>query len=165
MTTTPPAPESTGPPRRAVARRRRWPKVVLAVGIALVLVFGGLAVYAYTLSNRVTQNITRGVDLPGDPAETPRPVNETGTLNYVLLGSDSRDPDNEANGRSDSIMVVHLNADADQGLHHLLPAGHVREHPRARPEQDQRRVRPRRARRSPYARWRACWTSGWITSC
>jgi len=110
MTTTPPAPESTGPPRRAVARRRRWPKVVLAVGIALVLVFGGLAVYAFTLSNRVTQNITRGVDLPGDPSETPRPVNETGTLNYVLLGSDSRDPENEGNGRSDSIMVVHLNA-------------------------------------------------------
>ena len=27
----------------------------------------------------------------------------------MLLGSDSRDPDNEANGRSDSIMVVHLN--------------------------------------------------------
>ena len=95
MTTTPPAPESTGPPRRAVARRRRWPKVVLAVGIALVLMIGGLAVYAYTLSNRVTQNITRGVDLPGDPSETPRPVNETGTLNYVLLGSDSRDPDRQ----------------------------------------------------------------------
>jgi LCP family protein required for cell wall assembly len=35
-------------------------------------------------------------------------VTETGTLNYVLLGSDSRDPDNDANGRSDTIMVVHL---------------------------------------------------------
>jgi LCP family protein required for cell wall assembly len=28
----------------------------------------------------------------------------------VLLGSDSRDPGNEGNGRSDTIMVVHLNA-------------------------------------------------------
>jgi len=110
MTTTPPDPESPGPPRRAVARRRRWPKVVLAVSILLVVVIGGLAVYAYTLTNRVTQNITRGVDLPDDQSEAPRPVNETGTLNYVLLGSDSRDPDNEANGRSDSIMVVHLNS-------------------------------------------------------
>jgi len=31
-------------------------------------------------------------------------------LNYVLLGSDSRDPGNEGNGRSDTIMMVHLNA-------------------------------------------------------
>jgi LCP family protein required for cell wall assembly len=31
-------------------------------------------------------------------------------LNYVLLGSDSRDPGNEGNGRSDTIMLVHLNA-------------------------------------------------------
>jgi LCP family protein required for cell wall assembly len=108
MTTTPPAPAPPDAPRRA-SSRRRWPKVVLIVAIALALVVGGLAVYAYTLSNRVTQNITRGVDLPGDPSDTPRPVNDTGTLNYVLLGSDSRDPDNEANGRSDSIMVVHLN--------------------------------------------------------
>jgi LCP family protein required for cell wall assembly len=110
MTTTPPAPAPPDAARRAETARRRWPKVVLIVTVALALVVGGLAVYAYTLSNRVTQNITRGVDLPGDPSETPRPVNETGTLNYVLLGSDSRDPDNEANGRSDSIMVVHLNA-------------------------------------------------------
>ena len=47
------------------------------------------------------------------PGQTARPTKEpleTGTLNYVLLGSDSRDPDNEGNGRSDSIMVVHLNA-------------------------------------------------------
>ena len=104
MTQTPhtPAPPAARP--RRAAPRRRWRKVLLAVSILLVLVLGGLAVYAYTLSNRLTQNITRGVDLP---SETPRP--ETGTLNYVLLGSDSRDPDNEANGRSDSIMVVHLN--------------------------------------------------------
>ncbi len=69
-----------------------------------------------TIDRSVTQNITRGVDLPGDdpsPGQTARPTKEpleTGTLNYVLLGSDSRDPDNEGNGRSDSIMVVHLNA-------------------------------------------------------
>ena len=46
---------------------------------------------------------------PGAARPTKEPQ-ETGTLNYVLLGSDSRDPDNAGNGRSDSIMVVHLNA-------------------------------------------------------
>ena len=110
MTTTPPAPGPPDAPRRGETPRRRWPKVLLIVSIALAMIGGGLAVYAYTLSNRVTDNITRGVELPGDASETPRPINETGSLNYVLLGSDSRDPDNKANGRSDSIMVVHLNA-------------------------------------------------------
>jgi polyisoprenyl-teichoic acid--peptidoglycan teichoic acid transferase len=106
MTQTPRTPARPAPRPRRAAPRHRGRNVLLAVSILLVLVLGALAVYAFTLSNRLTQNITRGVDLP-QSSETPRP--ETGTLNYVLLGSDSRDPDNEANGRSDSIMVVHLN--------------------------------------------------------
>jgi polyisoprenyl-teichoic acid--peptidoglycan teichoic acid transferase len=44
----------------------------------------------------------------------PKEAAETGTLNYVLLGSDSRDPGNEGNGRSDTILVVHLNAKRDK---------------------------------------------------
>ena len=32
----------------------------------------------------------------------------------MLLGSDSRDPGNEGNGRSDTILVVHLNAKRDK---------------------------------------------------
>ena len=77
----------------------------------------------------------------------PRPTKEpqeTGTLNYVLLGSDSRDPDNEANGRSDSIMVVHLNAKRNKAYIISFPRDMYVDHPRARPEQDQRRVRLRR---------------------
>ena len=35
-------------------------------------------------------------------------------MNYVLLGSDSRDPDNAGAGRSDTIMVVHLNTKRNQ---------------------------------------------------
>jgi LCP family protein required for cell wall assembly len=60
----------------------------------------------------VTRNINRGVELPTDPSSVrpPKEAQETGTLNYVLLGSDSRDPGNEGNGRSDTMMLVHLNA-------------------------------------------------------
>ncbi|WP_375431272.1 LCP family protein [uncultured Friedmanniella sp.] len=102
-----------GPRRRA---RRRWPRVLIAVAALLVVAVGAAGVYAYTIDRRLTDNITRGIDLPGDnptgSGESARPSaqpQETGTLNYVLLGSDSRDPDNDGNGRSDSIMVVHLN--------------------------------------------------------
>jgi anionic cell wall polymer biosynthesis LytR-Cps2A-Psr (LCP) family protein len=34
---------------------------------------------------------------------------QTGVLNYVLLGSDSRDDADPGDGRSDTIMIVHLN--------------------------------------------------------
>lgn len=112
-TTTPPAPRDAAPRRR---RRRVWPRVLIVAAVVLVLALAAAAIYAVTIDRSVTQNITRGVDLPGDtpsPGQTARPTKEpleTGTLNYVLLGSDSRDPNNEGNGRSDSIMVVHLNA-------------------------------------------------------
>jgi LCP family protein required for cell wall assembly len=88
--------------------------------VVLVLAIAAAAIYAVTIDRSVTQNITRGVDLPGEspsPGQTGRPTKEpleTGTLNYVLLGSDSRDPSNEGNGRSDSIMVVHLNANRNK---------------------------------------------------
>ena len=105
-------------PGAGVAGRCResssWWRVVLVLAIAAA------AIYAVTIDRSVTQNITRGVDLPGEspsPGQTGRPTKEpleTGTLNYVLLGSDSRDPNNEGNGRSDSIMVVHLNANRNK---------------------------------------------------
>ena len=131
QTTAPTASPAAAPP----PARRVWPRVLIALGIVLVLAIGAAAAYLVTIDRSVTSNLTRGVDLPSDdPSAAPgeaRPTKEpqeTGTLNYVLLGSDSRDPDNAGTGRSDSMMVVHLNA-SGQGLHHLVPAGHVRDHP------------------------------------
>jgi len=88
------------------------------VGVLVVLLAAG-GVYAWTLDRSLTQNITRGIDLPGDDptaaGESPRPSEQpqTGTVDYVLLGSDTRDPGAEQ-GRSDSIMVAHLNAERDK---------------------------------------------------
>jgi LCP family protein required for cell wall assembly len=96
-----------GRPRPA----RRWRRVLIAIAAVLVVVVGAAAVYAYKIDRTLTSNITRGIDLPAEtasPGDSARPSTETGTLNYVLLGSDSRDPGKDGNGRSDSIMVVHL---------------------------------------------------------
>ncbi len=117
MTDTPaPGPPTAGAgPRRR--RRRLWPRILIIVAAVLVVAVGATVIYGITIERKVTDNITRGVDLPGDDPSDTRPSKEpqeTGTLNYVLLGSDSRDAGNDGNGRSDSIMVVHLNAKRDK---------------------------------------------------
>ncbi|GAA1429739.1 LCP family protein [Microlunatus lacustris] len=83
----------------------------------LVLALVGVGVYAWRVDQGLTSNINRGVELPtDDPSSGSRPTAapDTGALNYVLLGSDSRDPEDEGDGRSDSIMVVHLNQERDE---------------------------------------------------
>lgn len=93
-------------------RRRLLPKIVIAAAVLLVAVIGAGFWYAATIDRSLTENINRGIELPTDSSSVrpPKEPHETGTLNYVLLGSDSRDPGNEGNGRSDTIMLVHLNA-------------------------------------------------------
>jgi len=82
----------------------------------LVAAIGAGLLYAATIDRSLTKNLNRGVELPADESSLrpPKEAQETGTLNYVLLGSDSRDPGNEGNGRSDTILVVHLNAKRDK---------------------------------------------------
>ncbi len=114
----PPSPEPAAPKR---SRRRWWPRILVAVAVVLVLAVAAALVYGYSIQRSVTKNITRGIELPtempnpstsaGSTAPVPQ---ETGTLNYVLLGSDSRDPGNDGNGRSDSLMLVHLNKARDK---------------------------------------------------
>ena len=122
QTTTPAPPPGGSPP---VERRRRiWPRVLIGIACLLVAALGAAAVlYAVNIDRTLTSNLNRGVDLPSEapsragPGESPRPTKEPqeqGTLNYVLLGSDSRDPENVGQGRSDTIMVVHLNAKRNQ---------------------------------------------------
>jgi polyisoprenyl-teichoic acid--peptidoglycan teichoic acid transferase len=121
QTTAPAASPAGGESLRRARRRRIWPRILIAVAVLLVVALGAGTIYLFTIDRSVTSNLTRGVDLPSDdPAAPPgeaRPTKEpqeTGTLNYVLLGSDSRDPENSGAGRSDTIMVVHLNKKRNQ---------------------------------------------------
>ncbi len=109
------------PPARALdpGRRRRWP-IVLAV---LVLVLAALAGGGWYTVHRVVAAYDSNIERFGDPfAEIPaadRPVKTvaTGTMNVLLLGSDSRisggDPTQWVYGgqRTDAIMLVHVQAD------------------------------------------------------
>ena len=97
-------------------RRRLLPKILIGVAVLVVVAMGAGLLYAATIDRSLTKNLNRGVELPTDESSLrpPKEAEETGTLNYVLLGSDSRDPGNEGNGRSDTILVVHLNAKRDK---------------------------------------------------
>jgi polyisoprenyl-teichoic acid--peptidoglycan teichoic acid transferase len=104
----------SGPDGKATMpkKRRLLPKILIGVAVVLVLAMAAGQVYLATIDRSLTKNLSRGVELPDDMS-APRPqkeAQETGTLNYVLLGSDSRDPGSEGSGRSDTILVVHLNA-------------------------------------------------------
>lgn len=98
-------------------KRRRWVKVLITLGIVVVvcagLVVGGSLLLAARYESRVERSdILRDVPRPTPPAneaEGPQP------LNFLLLGSDSRSPDPrpiaDPNGdRSDTIMIIHINA-------------------------------------------------------
>lgn len=113
------------PPGRAKRSRRVWLRV-LAVAIALIAVTAAAAgIYAGSVSKSFTENVHREKLMPSYPSESaspgdkteesggskPRSTGKTAALNYVLMGSDSRDAANAGAGRSDSLMLMHLDAD------------------------------------------------------
>jgi polyisoprenyl-teichoic acid--peptidoglycan teichoic acid transferase len=104
-------PASAPPP----SRQRRLRVALIALAGALVLVVAAAAVYVVVLERSITSNIRRGDTLPSssDTARPSRDPDVSGVLNYVLLGSDSRQAGDQQAGRSDAIMVVHLNAAHD----------------------------------------------------
>ena len=116
MTQTTAIPES-GPDDATLPKKRRLlPKILIGLAVLLVVAMGAGLLYAATIDRSLTKNLNRGVELPTDESSLrpPKEAAEAGTLNYVLLGSDSRDPGNEGAGRSDTILVVHLDAKRDK---------------------------------------------------
>jgi LCP family protein required for cell wall assembly len=115
MSQTAPTPEQqpAAPPRR-----RRWLKILLiSVAVVVVGAVAASAAYVYSIDRSITQSIKRENVLPSENPTAPRPTADpaaSGALNFVLLGSDSRDPEDSGAGRSDSIMVVHLNKAHDE---------------------------------------------------
>jgi polyisoprenyl-teichoic acid--peptidoglycan teichoic acid transferase len=98
----------------AQRKRRSWLAVVLSA-VALLIVGALIAgvLYAVSIDRAIGDNLGRhGGLLPAETQEEPRPANDPGrAVNYVLMGSDSRDVGNAGHGRSDVLMVMHLAGD------------------------------------------------------
>ena len=103
-------PETAAP--HTQRKNRTWLAAVLSV-VALLIVGALIAgvVYALSIDRAVNDNLQHRSDQL--PADTPdRPARGSGAaINYVLMGSDSRDVGNPGSGRSDVLMVMHLAAD------------------------------------------------------
>jgi polyisoprenyl-teichoic acid--peptidoglycan teichoic acid transferase len=85
---------------------------------------GGSAVYLYEIDRSVTENINRGLDLPPEVTDgQKRPDKDPQvdhTLDYLLIGTDSN-PAPNSGGRSDSIMLLHVNQSRDQAYVISIP--------------------------------------------
>jgi LCP family protein required for cell wall assembly len=107
-------------------QRRLAPTLVVTTVLSLlVVILGGSGLYLYEIDRSVTANINRGIELPAEgPDGAKRPVKDAQadrTLDYVLIGTDDGDPELDQGGRSDSIMLVHLNQDRTQAYVISIP--------------------------------------------
>ncbi|WP_406037114.1 LCP family protein [Micromonospora sp. NBC_00898] len=92
-------------------RRRRGRRIALIVLLVVVLLGGGGLVAGGLYVHSIDSGIER-VDAFNDVPEASRPqVVASGAMNIMILGSDSRDPENTSGSRSDTIMLAHLPKD------------------------------------------------------
>ena len=106
--------------RRPTGRKRRWPRVLAAVAVVMLLVVAGVGGLIWQRQSSYNGNIDR---IPGVmPTGKNRPgPSVTGTENWLLVGSDTRAEFNTTGEggrvwkpgeqRSDTIMLLHLPAD------------------------------------------------------
>jgi LCP family protein required for cell wall assembly len=89
---------------------RRWRRitVIVAAALAVLAVAGVTGIWLYGRS--LNHNLQRTDAFAGVPSDRPS-QSVTGAQNILLLGSDSRDPDTTATSRTDTIMLLHLDAD------------------------------------------------------
>jgi LCP family protein required for cell wall assembly len=91
--------------------RRRTRRILIGVLATLVLLGAGGGVAAWAYGRSLNSHLARTDAFAGVPQDSrPTPVVQ-GAMNVLLLGSDSRDPDKTADSRTDTIMVLHVDAD------------------------------------------------------
>jgi polyisoprenyl-teichoic acid--peptidoglycan teichoic acid transferase len=111
---TPCRPQWRRPWLPAPDRRKSRGRLALALAVVaspLVAAITAGALYAVSIDRAINDNLRHRSDqLPA--GEKARPTKGPAkVINYVLMGSDSRDVGNAVHGRSDALMVMHLAAD------------------------------------------------------
>src|SRR5690242_10809214 len=100
-------PDVEAPPTR---KRRRWLKLLLIIlGIVAILVGGGVTAGALYLRSvdKSVKRVDAFQQVP-EAARPPRVAEAKGAMNYLILGSDTRDPQSTDGSRSDTIILMHV---------------------------------------------------------
>ena len=103
--------------------RPRWDRIALIVGVVVLVIavcgFGGAYLYAKNLDKNVARTDPFSAITGGRPAKA-----VAGAQNILLLGSDSRDPENKAKSgqwRTDTIILMHITASHDHAYLISIP--------------------------------------------
>ncbi|MFV2021858.1 LCP family protein [Micromonospora sp. LOL_023] len=118
-TTQPSVPSEDGPnldevsPPAAGRRGGRWLRLTLLIaGLSLLLVVGGTATAGWLYARSVESQVDK-VEVFTALPQAQRPVKAVEkAANFLIVGSDSRDPDTSGS-RTDTIILAHLPADRD----------------------------------------------------
>jgi LCP family protein required for cell wall assembly len=100
-------------PEQAPKRKRNKKKIIL-ICVLVPVILAGIGLIAGGLYLRNVEGNVKRVDAFAQVPEASRPQKEAAAgkaLNFLLLGSDTRDPENLGGSRSDTIIVLHLNKD------------------------------------------------------
>ncbi|MFY1700684.1 LCP family protein [Micromonospora sp. WMMA1923] len=92
-------------------RRRRWRGVLLVCLLVLVLVGGGGALAGGLYYRSVESDIERVDAFTGVPEQERPEVVVKDAMNLMILGSDTRDPEQTSGSRADTIILAHLPKD------------------------------------------------------
>jgi LCP family protein required for cell wall assembly len=118
-------PEGPGRGSRSYSGRRRprWGRIVLVAGLALLLIAGVAAAGAFLYYRGLDSDLKRTDAFGKITGDRPATV-VAGAQNYLILGSDSRDPDNGAKPgewRTDTMILAHVDADHKKAYLISLP--------------------------------------------
>ncbi len=100
--------DSAAPAEPHRRRRSRTRKILLITGLVVVLLVGAGVVGGLLYLHSVDSSIAR-VNAFSDVPQQSRPEKVAADAqNFLILGSDSRDPNNTTGSRSDTIIVCHI---------------------------------------------------------
>ena len=108
-----------GAPRRP--RSPLWAKAMIAFGLVLMLVGGGLLGGEKFLAARYSAALHRSDLLAPGARHSDEQTSLSGPLNYLLIGSDARASNPAMGARSDTIIIVHIPATLDRAYLISIP--------------------------------------------
>lgn len=98
-------------PQAEQPKRKRSKKKIILICVLVPLILVGIGLIAGGLYLRNVEGKVQRVDAFAEVPEASRPQKDAaagGAINFLLLGSDTRDPENLGGSRSDTIIVMHL---------------------------------------------------------